>query len=242
MLIIPAIDLLGRKVVRLRQGAEESAHVYFDNPLEVALDFQEAGAKWIHVVDLDGAFGRPGKNDSVIQKIVDSLSISLELGGGIRSMDRIQFWMDAGIGRIIMGSIAVQKPEVVEEAIKKFDADRVIVGIDARDGKVATHGWTQDASINAVDLAVQMKEMGLERTIITDISTDGMLTGPKLDTMLSIYQKTGLKVIASGGVSCLGDLEEIAKYADAIEGAIIGRAIYEKRFTVKEAVDTFKNV
>jgi len=236
MLIIPAIDLLDGKVVRLKQGVEESAHIYSDKPEEVAFDFQNSGAQWIHIVDLDSAFGRTGKNDRAIEKIFNSVTIPLELGGGIRKKERIQFWLSQGIARVILGSAAVQNPELVEKAIQEFGADKIIAGIDAKEGKVAIHGWTKGSSIDAVKLAVQMTELGLVRTIVTDISTDGMLTGPKLNTMLTIYQKTGLKIIASGGVSSLKDIEEVAKYSDAIEGIIVGRAIYDKRLTLKEAI------
>lgn len=242
MLIIPAIDIMDGKVVRLRQGTEATARIYFNNPVEVALHFKNSGAKWIHIVDLDGAFGRFEKNDSIIKEIVKSQNVSVELGGGIRGLDRIQFWLDSGIGRVILGSAAVEKSKSVEKAIQTWGPEKVIVSIDARDGKVATHGWTKASSKDTNDLAVQLANMGLKRTIVTDIGTDGMLTGPKLDTMLSIYRNTGLKIIASGGVSGMHDLVEISKHSDAIEGAIVGRAIYEKRFALKEAIDQFQEI
>lgn len=243
MLIIPAIDLLKEKVVRLSQGTEETATVYSNDPLKIALDFQKAGAHWIHVVDLDGAFGRPETNDTVIKQLTRTLSIPIELGGGIRSLDRISFWLNQGVGRVILGSVAVKNPEIVKQAINQYGSEPVVVGIDIRAGKVAVHGWQENTQTNYIEIARKMKSFGLQRTIVTDIATDGMLTGPKLDAMINIAQKTDLAVIASGGVSSLKDLEYIAEYShQGIEGAIIGRAIYEKKFTVKQAIDKFQKI
>ncbi len=242
MLIIPAIDLLGGKVVRLSQGAEETAVVYDNDPLRVALEFEKVGAKWIHVVNLDGAFGRPGMNDTVIAQFIQYLSIPIELGGGIRTLDRIEFWLERGVRRVILGSLAVKEPDLVAQAVKKHGSESIIAGIDIRDGRVSVSGWKENTAIHYMDLALQMETVGLQRVIITDITTDGMLSGPCLDCMKDIAKKTHLKVIASGGVSRLKDLNLISKQErHGIEGVIIGRALYEKKITLKKAISIYQH-
>lgn len=237
MQIIPAIDLLNGKVVRLHKGAEETAKVYSEKPWEIADSFQSAGAEWIHIVDLDGAFGRSGINDSVIQRIIKQSSIPIQLGGGIRSVDAITAMFNLGISRIILGSIAVTYPDFARKAIQKFGQEHVIVGIDARDNKVSTHGWTKDNPIMAIDFAKEMAGFGVKRFIVTDINTDGMLCGVQPQLMLDIATQTGAKVIVSGGVASIADIDELMKKGDnIIEGVIIGRAIYENKLDLKEAI------
>jgi phosphoribosylformimino-5-aminoimidazole carboxamide ribotide isomerase len=241
MQIIPAIDLLGNKVVRLSQGVEDTATVYSDNPIEIAQSFHEAGAQWIHIVDLDGAFGRSGVNDDLIEQITAAVPIPVELGGGIRSINCIGYWLNRGITRVVIGSAAVKDPDMVEKAIRKHGNIGIVVGIDIKDNEVAIHGWTEGSGMDYLDLAKKMKTAGLARFIVTDISTDGMLTGPKLKPMVDIADNTGLAVIASGGISGLDDLTVIAEHAGhGIEGIIIGRAIYEKRLNLKEAIDRYQ--
>ena len=241
MLIIPAIDLLGKKVVRLSQGIEETAVVYSGNPLDIALHYQAVGAQWIHVVDLDGAFGRTGINDGLIQKLTETLTVPIELGGGIRTVDRIGYWLNRGVGRVVLGSAAVNKPDMVEKAIRIYGNKVIIVGIDIKDGDVAVHGWTEKSGMGYLDHAKKMKNAGLSRTIVTDISTDGMLSGPKIDAMIEIAENTGLHIIASGGVSHIDDLGIVSEHADrGIEGIIIGRAIYEKKLDIKQAIENYQ--
>lgn len=241
MILFPAIDLLNSQVVRLQQGLEQSKTVYSNDPPAMARSFQDAGAQWIHVVDLDGAFGRPEVNDAVIRDMIHSVSIPIELGGGIRTLDRITYWLKQGVGRVILGSVAIKNPDLVQTAIETHGSDAIVVGIDMKDGKVAIHGWQDKTDVDAISLAKQMQACGLTRTIITDIATDGMLTGPRLETMLQIADATGLNVIASGGVGTLDDLATIeAVTSRGIEGAIVGKAIYENAFTVQEAVERFQ--
>lgn len=241
MIILPAIDLLDGRVVRLEQGIEESAKVYSDDPLAFARQFEEAGAKIIHVVNLDGAFGRPQKNVEIIEKLSRELNIPIELGGGIRTPDQVGFWLNRGISRVIIGSAAVNDPSMVEKVILKYGNEAIVVGIDMKDGKVAVHGWQDVTETNGVELASRMQHAGLSRVIITDIATDGMLTGPKLDSMIEVAKQTGLSVIASGGISKLDDLGLISEQESAgIEGVIVGKAIYENRLTVKEAIDLYQ--
>ena len=241
MIIIPAIDLLDGKVVRLMQGEEQSAKVYADDPLEFALRYQEAGARWIHVVNLDGAFGRPGMNDAVIERISRNVNISIELGGGIRTMDRIEFWLERGIDRVVLGSVAVHSPEIVKQAIQKHGPESIVAGIDIHEGHVAVSGWTEKTEIQFIELAQQMKNLGIQRTIVTDIATDGMLTGPNIDTMIDIAGNTGLYVIVSGGVGSMEDIRKVADAADfGIEGVIVCKAIYENKIDVAQAIQQYQ--
>lgn len=242
MIVLPAIDLLHSQVVRLSQGKEDSAKVYSDNPLSFAKKFQNAGAQWIHVVDLDGAFGRMHENDEVIKTLANNLNVKFELGGGIRDLDRIAHWLNLGVGRVILGSVAVNNPSIVMQAVKSFGADKIVVGIDARDGRVAVHGWQDVTDVSALDLAKRMKDLGCIRFIVTDIATDGMLTGPKLDVMLPIARETQVPVIVSGGVHTLDDLEQIKQHEyEGLEGVITGKAIYENKLDIKDALKKYQN-
>ncbi len=237
MQIIPAIDLLDGNVVRLRKGAESTAQVYSTQPWKIARSFQEAGVSRIHIVDLDGAFGRQDKNRSTIERIIKQVDIPVQLGGGIRSLDAAVAYFKMGVNRIILGSIAVSHADLVRRIIQQCGPDRVIVGIDARDGKVTTHGWTKESTRLAIGFAREMSEMGVVRFIITDIDTDGMLCGIQPQMMMQIAHKTGAKVIASGGVATLDDIKTLVDVGgDIIEGVVIGRAIYEKQLDLREAV------
>jgi phosphoribosylformimino-5-aminoimidazole carboxamide ribotide isomerase len=238
MLIIPAIDLFGGNIVRLRRGEENTAVTYSTDPIRTALEFQESGASWIHVVDLNGAFGKPGLNDTVIIKLIQNLKIPLQLGGGIRSLDRIDFWLNHGIKRIILGSVAVKNFKMVRTAVEKHGREAIIVGVDVRKGKVSIHGWQKNTNTDAIHLARRMRSIGLIRAVVTDILSDGMLSGPKLHWPMEIARKTGLSVIVSGGIQSLDDLTLIASEGrHCIEGTIVGRALYEKKFTLREAID-----
>jgi len=241
MLVIPAIDLLNGNVVRLRQGEENSAVVYSESPLETARCFEKAGARWIHVVNLDGAFDRPEMNQEMIRTLCDNISAPIELGGGIRTMEQIGFWLNRGVGRVIVGSAAVHDPDMVQKAVKRYGNEAIVAGIDLRDGCVAVHGWTEKTGMTAVDMAARMCNLGISRIIVTDIATDGMLTGPALDIMLEIADKTGLIVIASGGVGSMDDIAGISRFSShGIEGVIVGRAIYENRLDIGNAIQKFQ--
>lgn len=243
MLLFPAIDLKEGKAVRLLQGRMEDATVYADNPVDVARDFERQGAKYLHMVDLNGAFtGRP-INDVVIRQIVESVSLKIQVGGGIRTMERIAELLELGVDRVILGTIAVKNPELVAEAARRYGR-RVIVGIDAKDGLVAVQGWAERTEMRAIDLGKAMKRVGIQSVVFTDIARDGMLTGLNLESTVEMARETGLSVIASGGISTLDDLRKVQAEVlkgVSIEGAITGKALYSGAFTLKEALEVAQN-
>lgn len=237
MRLYPAIDIKNGQCVRLRQGVFNDTTVYADEPYQVAKEFEAEGAKFLHIVDLDGALRGTGANDAVLKKIVENVSIPVEIGGGIRIMEDIEHRLSLGVTRVILGTVAVENPEFVKEAVEKFGADKIVVGIDAKDGMVAIKGWETISNIDAVTLALSMKELGVKTIIYTDISKDGMLCGPNFAQTARLVEATGMDIVASGGVSCMNDLLELEKIN--VEGAILGKAIYEKRVDLKEAAARF---
>ena len=237
MRLYPAIDIKNGQCVRLRQGVFEDTTVYANQPFEVAKEFEAEGAKFLHIVDLDGALRGTGANDEALKKIVENVSIPVEIGGGIRTMQDIEHRLSLGVTRVILGTKAVESPEFVKEAVEKFGADKIVVGIDAKDGMVAIKGWETISNVDAVTLALSMKELGVKTIIYTDISKDGMLCGPNFVQTARLVEATGMDIVASGGVSCMNDLLELEKIK--VEGAILGKAIYEKRVDLKEAAARF---
>ena len=244
MLLFPAIDLKDGKAVRLLQGRMEDATVYASDPLEVALDFARQGAEYLHIVDLDGAFaGRP-VNDEIIRRIVTQAPLKIQAGGGIRTLERIAELIALGVERVILGTVAVKDPELVAVAVERY-GERVMAGIDAKDGLVAVQGWAETTEMKAVDLALAMKARGVERVVFTDIAKDGMLQGPNIPATVQLAQETDLLVIASGGISSLADLRGLQAQAlkgVSIEGAIMGKALYSGAFTLKEALEAVSEV
>ncbi len=238
MQLYPAIDLKDGKSVRLKQGEFKEITVYCEEPYKVARYFEENGASFIHLVDLDGALEGHSVNEETIKKIVSSVNIPCELGGGIRTMEDIERVLSYGINRVIIGTKAVKDPSFVEEAVKRFGADRIVVGVDAKNGMVAIEGWEKVSDKSALSMCLSMKEMGVKNIVYTDISKDGMLMGPNVAMTQELTEKTGMNIIASGGVSSMEDLRNLN--AAGIKGAIIGKAIYENRVNVKEAVDEFE--
>ncbi|KUO78500.1 MAG: 1-(5-phosphoribosyl)-5-((5-phosphoribosylamino)methylideneamino)imidazole-4-carboxamide isomerase [Desulfosporosinus sp. BRH_c37] len=239
MLLFPAIDLKEGKAVRLLQGRMEDSTIYSDNPVDVAKDFQNQGAEYLHMVDLNGAFTGKPVNDEIIRRIVGSVSLKIQVGGGIRTMERITELLELGVDRVILGTIAVKNPELVAEAARRYGR-RVIVGIDAKDGLVAVQGWAETTEMKAIDLGKAMKMVGIQSVVFTDISRDGMLQGPNLESTVQMARETGLSVIASGGITTLADLRnvqaEVLKGV-SIEGAITGKALYSGAFTLREALE-----
>ncbi|MFE8701581.1 1-(5-phosphoribosyl)-5-[(5-phosphoribosylamino)methylideneamino]imidazole-4-carboxamide isomerase [Cytobacillus sp. FJAT-54145] len=234
--IYPAIDMRGGKCVRLLQGDYDKETVYGDSPFDMAKSFAEAGATWIHMVDLDGAKDGKRVNDTYVIQAAKELNAKVQIGGGIRTEDDILHYLENGIDRVIIGSIAVSNPEFAIEMIQKYGS-KIAVGIDAKDGYVATHGWLNTSEMKAVDLGKRFADAGAETFIFTDIATDGMLSGPNLQAVELMATETGKEVIASGGVSSLADLDALKELVDkGVLGAIVGKAIYEGRFSVEEAL------
>ncbi len=233
MLIIPAIDIQDGRCVRLYQGDYRRVTVYSDHPAEMALRWQEQGARYLHLVDLDGAAtGRPG-NREVIREVVQEVAIPVELGGGMRTPEAVEGALALGVSRAILGTAAVEDRELVARAAWRW-GDRVVVGLDARDGLVATHGWQRTSEVRALDLARELAELGVRRFIYTDIHQDGTLTEPGYDSTLELVVGVPVPVIASGGVSEVEHLRRLQ--AIGVEGAIVGRALYAGTLDLREAI------
>ena len=236
MEVIPAIDLLDGKCVRLYQGDYNQASIFNDNPVEVARQWEKEGATRLHVVDLDGAKAGKSVNLKVIEAIAKAISIPVQVGGGLRDRAGVSRLLDTGVQRAILGTIAVEKPELVTQLCQEFP-EQIIVGIDARNGKVATRGWLETSEIVAVDLAHRMAQQGAAAVIYTDIHRDGTLSGPNMEALRELAESIAIPVIASGGVSSLTDLLSLSGLESiGVTGAIVGRAIYTGDVSLKEAV------
>ena len=234
MRMYPAIDLKDGECVRLFKGDYDKKTVYSSNVVETALKWQESGADFLHVVDLDGARTGDGKNREAIKEICKSVTMRVQTGGGIRTMDDIDSLIECGVARVILGTAAVKNFQLVEDAVKKY-GDKIAVGIDAKNGFVATDGWEQVSELTAVDFAKKVEKAGVCTIIYTDIATDGAMCGPNVEAMREMVNETNLNVIASGGVSCIDDIK--ALLTTGVEGAITGRAIYDGKLDLKEAVE-----
>lgn len=234
MIIIPAIDLKDGKCVRLLQGKKDEVTVYSDNPAEMAKKWVDMGARLLHVVDLDGAFSGEQKNFERIREIRKAIQIPIQLGGGIRDIAKMEQLADIGVDRMILGTSAAKDPDMVARACEKFES-RVLVGIDARDGKVAVKGWVEVTELDAIKFAKDMESAGAAGIIYTDISRDGMMTGPNIDAMAKMVKSVKIPVIASGGVSKLEDVENLMQIKD-IWGAITGKALYSGAMDLKSAI------
>ncbi|MGQ9608035.1 MAG: 1-(5-phosphoribosyl)-5-[(5-phosphoribosylamino)methylideneamino]imidazole-4-carboxamide isomerase [bacterium] len=237
MLVIPAIDIRNGKCVRLIQGKADAETVFSDDPVAIAIKWQEKGAKFLHLVDLDGAFTGAPKNLDIISKIVESVSIPVEMGGGIRDRKTLEDVLVAGVKIAILGTKALTDPDFTKAMCKEYN-DRIAVGIDAKDGIAAIHGWTKSSEKSAIKLAQEMRDLGVKTIIYTDIKRDGMLTGPNISATKNISMAVpGVNIIASGGVSSIDDikaLKEIEKYG--VKGVIIGKALYTGNIRLEEAI------
>ncbi|KAB7665798.1 1-(5-phosphoribosyl)-5-[(5-phosphoribosylamino)methylideneamino]imidazole-4-carboxamide isomerase [Bacillus sp. B1-b2] len=234
--LYPAIDMRGGKCVRLLQGDYDKETVYGDSPFEMAKSFASQGASWIHMVDLDGAKDGRRVNDAFVIKAAKELDVPIQIGGGIRTEEDIAHYLDNGVSRVIIGSIAVSQPEFAMDMIKKY-GKAIAIGIDAKNGFVATHGWISTSEIKAIELGKRFADAGCETFIFTDIATDGMLSGPNLTAIEEMAIVTQKEVIASGGVSSINDLQLLKeKHVNGVVGAIIGKALYEGRFSLQEAL------
>ena len=238
MIIIPAIDLRGGRCVRLTQGQASAETVYSENPVAVAKQWYEAGAEMIHIVNLDGAMNLDdSKNIRVMSDILYQINLPIQFGGGVRALDEVQRLDELGVTRIVVGTAAIENPQLLQALLDDFGST-IVVGIDAREGKVALRGWQKTADMTAVDLALKVADMGVERIVYTDIARDGMLSGINLDATREIAELSGLKVTASGGVATLEDIYAVKELEEfGVDSLIIGKALYEGVFTLEEALD-----
>lgn len=237
MQIYPAIDIKNGQCVRLKQGRFDDMTVYGNDPLGIARKFVAAGATYLHVVDLDGARMGAGYNQDVIKKIIDTFNVPVQTGGGIRTMRDIEERIAIGVSRVILGTTAVSNPEIVKEAVKIY-GEKIAVGIDAVNGRVAIQGWEKVSEVSAMELCKQMKNFGVKTIIYTDITKDGMMVGPNIESTKEIIDATGVNIIASGGIAAMMDIEK----ADQIgsHGVIIGKAIYQGALNLSDVINRFE--
>ena len=237
MLIIPAIDLRKGKCVRLAQGRKDAATIYHDDPVKVAKNFELAGARMLHIVDLDAAFSdRASPNHRLLREILQTIEVPVQFGGGLRSIANVKSAIDIGVTRVVVGTFAVESPQGLEELVRMFGNDQIAVAIDAKDGEVMVRGWAQHGKMAAVELAHIVAKAGVERIVYTDVARDGMLSGVNIEQTLAVARESGLKVTASGGVSSLDDIKRLRQLSRfGVDSVIIGKAFYERRFTLQEA-------
>jgi len=237
MIVIPAIDLKNGLCVRLLQGRKSEMTVYNEDPVAVARAFAAAGAEMIHVVDLDGAFAEgESPNRAVVRQIIKAVDVPIEFGGGIRTIEDVRQLCDAGVTRVVVGTMAAEQPDMLVKFVDEFP-EKICVGIDARDGRVMTRGWETATPLMAVDLARSVAECSVERIIYTDIARDGALVGPNIEQTLAVAEAANVRVTASGGVSSLDDIKRLRDTGDArVDSVIVGKALYEGKFKLEEAI------
>lgn len=239
MILFPAIDLKDGQCVRLLRGDMDKATVYADDPAVQAKAFADTGCEWLHLVDLNGAIeGRPA-NAAAVERILAAIDIPIQLGGGIRDLDTVAMWLDRGVARVILGTLALREPEIVIEACKKFPG-QVAVGIDARGGMVAVEGWVETSDMTVVDLARRFEDAGVAAIIYTDIDRDGALTGVNVESTADLARATSIPVIASGGVASLDDIVALKATGAPFEGVITGRALYDGRLDLAQALQELR--
>ncbi|SMX33681.1 1-(5-phosphoribosyl)-5-[(5-phosphoribosylamino)methylideneamino]imidazole-4-carboxamide isomerase [Actibacterium lipolyticum] len=239
MILYPAIDLKDGQCVRLYKGEMDQATVFSDNPAAQAKAFQDAGCEWLHLVDLNGAFAGEPVNGGAVEAILAETNVPAQLGGGIRDMATIERWLDKGLARVILGTVAVENPDLVREAAKAFPG-KVAVGIDARNGRVATKGWAEETDVMVTDLAKSFEDAGVAAIIYTDINRDGAMQGPNIEATADLARAVSIPVIASGGVSSLDDLIALRDCGASLNGAISGRALYDGAIDLAGALKALK--
>lgn len=242
MIIFPAIDIRDGKCVRLFKGDFNQETVFSDKPEEMAEKWQAEGAEFLHLVDLDGALAGKSQNLATVKKIIAAVNIPVELGGGIRTMENIDEVLALGVKRVILGSVAVKNPELVKEACAKY-GERIVVGIDAKDGIVAVDGWGVSGNVDVIPLAKEMAKAGVKTIIYTDISRDGTLAGVNVEATAKLARESGINIVASGGVKSTADIKALLPYEkDGIEGVIVGKSIYMKTLDLAEAIEIGRGV
>ena len=242
MIIFPAIDIRDGKCVRLFKGDFNQETVFSDKPEEMAKKWQAEGAEFLHLVDLDGALAGKSQNLATVKKIIAAVNIPVELGGGIRTMENIDEVLALGVKRVILGSVAVKNPELVKEACAKY-GERIVVGIDAKDGIVAVDGWGVSGNVDVITLAKEMAKAGVKTIIYTDISRDGTLAGVNVEATAKLARESGINIVASGGLKSTADIKALLPYEkDGIEGVIVGKSIYMKTLDLAEAIEIGRGV
>ncbi|MBR9763530.1 MAG: 1-(5-phosphoribosyl)-5-[(5-phosphoribosylamino)methylideneamino]imidazole-4-carboxamide isomerase [Rhodobacteraceae bacterium] len=239
MILYPAIDLKDGQAVRLFKGDMEKATVFNDDPAAQAMDFVAAGCEWLHLVDLNGAFAGSPVNAAPVEAILERCKVPAQLGGGIRDMATIEMWLSKGLARVILGTVAVENPDLVREAARAFPG-QVAVGIDARNGFVATKGWATETDVQVTDLARSFEDAGVAAIIYTDINRDGAMQGPNIESTAALANAVSIPVIASGGVSSIADLQALKNCGAPLNGAISGRALYDGAIDLAEALAVLK--
>lgn len=234
MIIYPAIDLRGGKVVRLREGDPQRQTIFSDDPIATAQRWIDQGAAWLHMVNLDGAFAAANDNGHILEHVA-KLNVSIQFGGGLRSLDDMKRALDRGASRIVLGTVAAQQPAAVLAALERWGAEAICVALDARDGKITTHGWQEQSSLTPIELGHQMAQQGVRHALYTDVSRDGQLGGVNIAETIALGQATGLKVIASGGISSVEEITQLSA-SGQVAGAVIGMALYAGRLSLKEAL------
>ncbi len=236
MILYPAIDIKDGKAVRLHQGDMEQQTIYNDDPAAQALDWARAGFSWIHLVDLNGAVEGKPVNADIVQSILKTIDLPVQLGGGIRSLEQIEYWLSEGINRVILGTLALKNPDIVLEACRLFP-EQIVVGIDARSGMVAVEGWVEESDMPATDLAARFEEAGVTAIIYTDIDRDGTGQGLNMEETITLAKNTSIPVIASGGLGSIEDVRAVRAAGEhGVSGAILGKALYDGRITAAEAL------
>ncbi len=238
MQIYPAVDIKNGKCVRLKQGNFDAVTVYEQNPVIAAKKWIEKGATYLHIVDLDGAKEGISENEQIIAEIAKLSDVPVQTGGGVRSLKDIERKLQKGVSRVILGTVAVRQPELVKQAVEKFGSDKIVVGIDAKEGYVAIAGWEEISNVSALDLCLKMKEYGVKTIIYTDIAKDGMMSGINLEATKELIEKTGMHIIASGGISNMTDLENVQKIN--AHGVIIGKALYQQALDLEQVIKKFE--
>lgn len=236
--IFPAIDMRGGKCVRLFKGDYAQETVYGDSPFDMAKSFADAGATFIHMVDLDGAKDGERVHAKDVVRVAKELPLRVQIGGGIRTEEDVAFYLEQGVNRVIIGSLAIREPELVASFIEKYGAERIVIGLDAKDGMVATHGWLETSNQTAIEVGEYFASKGAKHFIFTDIATDGTLQGPNIEANEALARATGANIIVSGGMSSLADIQAVKEAAKSttIAGVIIGKALYTGQFTLEEAL------
>ena len=234
MIIFPAIDIKENKCVRLLQGDFDKVNIYGDDPSAMAKRWEDKNAQFIHIVSLNGARGEGNVNDESIKKILSTVNIPIQIGGGIRSQERVQELLNMGVNRVIVGSIAIKNKELLKKLVKKYK-EKIVVSIDAKNGKVAVQGWEEISDVDSIELCKELEQIGVKTIVYTDISKDGMMIGPNFNIYEKLSKETNLDIIASGGVTTIEDIKRL-KDMD-LYGAIIGKALYENKIELKEVLD-----